>query len=247
MSKRPTVLVVDDEVDICQNLADILADQDYDVDIAENGAAALALAAAKPYDVALLDLRMPGMDGLSLYRQLRKVRPEVVAIIVTAYASDGTMREAIGSGAWQVLPKPVDLLRLLTLVGDAVRQPLVLVVDDDMALCDNLWELFRDWNLRVCVANTKEEALGRVRDREYEVVLVDLKLPGGDGRDIIESIRTLQPDSHSILITAYAESLLEPDGGPPRTPPDAICKKPFDLQMLRQTLARFLRQHRAEA
>src|SRR5947209_8540062 len=107
MSRQgPSILVVDDEVDTCRNLSDILTDLGYQVDTAHDGPSALELVRKRSYDVALLDLRMPGMDGLTLYREMRKVRAETVAIVVTAYASSATTEEALAAGAWQLLPKP---------------------------------------------------------------------------------------------------------------------------------------------
>src|SRR5579863_9328592 len=103
---NPTLLVVDDEVDTCRNLSDILTDLGYQVDTALDGFAALELVRKKRYDIALLDLKMPGMDGLTLYRELRKLCSSTVAIVVTAYASKATAEEALTAGAWQVLAKP---------------------------------------------------------------------------------------------------------------------------------------------
>src|SRR5215813_12518609 len=142
-STSPSILVVDDDPDICRNLSDILADLGYYVDTALGGQAALDLVRRRPYDVALLDLKMPDMDGLTLYREIKKLQAGVVAIVVSAYASGAITEEALTAGAWQVLPKPVDLSRLLCLVGEAVDQPLVLVVDDDTDLCQSLWDLLR--------------------------------------------------------------------------------------------------------
>ena len=84
----PSILVVDDEPDIRENLCDILTDLGYVVDTAGDGPSALHLVREKHYDVALLDLRMPGMDGLELYRRIKKIRAGTVAMIVTAYAAD---------------------------------------------------------------------------------------------------------------------------------------------------------------
>src|SRR5690349_11056145 len=97
----PQILVVDDEVDICHNLADILGDLGYRVDIAHEGKTALELVRQKQYDMALLDLRMPGMDGLTLYREIKKLSSRTVAIVVTAYANSATTEDALGSGVWQ--------------------------------------------------------------------------------------------------------------------------------------------------
>ena len=106
-----SILVVDDDVDTCRNLSDILTDMGYHVDTAHDGPTALGLARRRRYDVALLDFKMPGMDGLTLYRELRKLRAETVAIVVSAFAAKSTTAEALSAGAWQVLPKPIDFPR----------------------------------------------------------------------------------------------------------------------------------------
>src|SRR5262249_2136754 len=128
LAENASILVVDDEVDTCRNMSDILTDLGYQVDMAHDGPSALEKAPQKRYDVALLDLKMPGMDGLTLYRELKKIRAGTVAIVVTAYASSSTATEALAAGAWQVVAKPIDFPRLLALVDEALDQPLVMVV-----------------------------------------------------------------------------------------------------------------------
>src|SRR5262249_20767357 len=95
LPERARILIVDDDTDTCSNLCDILTDLGYQVDTAHDGFTALEMARARHYDVALLDLKMPGMDGLTLYRELRRVRADTVAIIVTAYAGSGVVEEAL--------------------------------------------------------------------------------------------------------------------------------------------------------
>src|SRR5262245_3151806 len=95
----PSVLVVDDEPDTCHNLTDILTDLGYRVDTAPDGPSALELVRKNPYDVALLDYKMPGMDGLTLYREIKRLRAGTVAIVVTAYAGGTTAEEALAAGA----------------------------------------------------------------------------------------------------------------------------------------------------
>ena len=116
MSGGTSILVVDDEADTCRNLSDILTDLGYQVDTALDGFAALELARKKVYDIALLDLKMPGMDGLTLYRELRKIAASTVAIVVTAYASKATSEEALAEGADAVCYKPFDVPRLLSVL-----------------------------------------------------------------------------------------------------------------------------------
>src|SRR5574337_855980 len=100
---QPRLLVVDDEVDTCANLSDILTDLGYQVDVAYDGLSALELVKQHAYDVALLDLKMPGMDGLELYRRLKQLQSGTVAIVVTAYASSSTANAALAAGAWKIV------------------------------------------------------------------------------------------------------------------------------------------------
>jgi CheY-like chemotaxis protein len=237
MSKAaPTILVVDDEVDTCRNLSDILTDLGYAVDMAHDGPAALELVRRQPYDVALLDLKMPGMDGLTLYREIKKLRADTVAIVVTAYSGSNTAEEALAAGAWQVLAKPIDFPKLLGLVDEALDQPLVMVVDDDPDLCANLWDILRERGYRVCLAHDEGEAAGQLKERAFKVVLIDMKLPRGDGTQVFRLVRSNNPQARTIVITGHRSEMdalvqkVRAEGA------DAVCYKPFEMPQLLETL-----------
>ena len=234
----PAILVVDDDVDTCQNLSDILTDLGCQVDVAHDGPAALALVREKHFDVALLDMKMPGMSGLELYREIKKLRADTVAIIVTAYASGGTAEQAQSAGVWQVLPKPVDLPRLLSLVGQALVQPLVLIVDDDPDLGASLWDVLREQHYRVAVAHDEREAAQQLRDRAYRVVLIDMKLPHGDGAAVFRLVRQANPEARTVVITGHRTELDQRVQQVLAEGADAVCYKPFDVPQLLTTLQR---------
>ncbi|HET6879737.1 MAG TPA: response regulator [Pirellulales bacterium] len=230
------ILVVDDEVDTCANLSDILTDLGFQVDVAYDGMSALALVKQNAYDVALLDLKMPGMDGLELYRRIKDVQSGTVAIVVTAYASSHTANDALAAGAWQILSKPVDLSRLLALVDEAVGQPLVLIVDDDHDLCQNLWDLFRERGYRVCLAHDPADAGERLRQRKHDVVLIDMKLPQGSGADVFRLVRQANPEARTVLVTGLRSEMEQLVEQTLAEGADAACYKPFDVPVLLQTL-----------
>jgi CheY-like chemotaxis protein len=238
MSKpqEPRVLVVDDEEDACSNLSDILTDLGYRVDWACDGATALELVRQKPYDVALLDLRMPGMDGVTLYREIKKLRPETMAIVVTAYASGATSEAALTAGAWKIVPKPVHLPTLLDLVDQVRGRPLILIVDDDHDLCENLGQILRERGYRVALAHDAAGAADQLRDSTFRIALIDLKLPGGGGDEVFRLVREANPGARTILITGCrpeADGLVErvlAEGA------DAALYKPFDVPRLLDTL-----------
>jgi DNA-binding NtrC family response regulator len=235
-SATPSILVVDDEVDTCRNLSDILTDLGYHVDVANDGFAALDLVRRNAYDVALLDLKMPGMDGLTLYREIKKLRGGTVTIIVSAYASAETTEEALAAGAWQVLAKPVDFTRLLKLVDEALGQPMVLVVDDDPDLCQNLWDLLRERNYRVSLAHDERTASAQLKDTAFSVVLIDMRLPDGDGSRVFHLVREVNPQARTVLITGHRSELDQLVQRVVQEGADAVCYKPFDVPRLLQTL-----------
>jgi CheY-like chemotaxis protein len=230
------ILVVDDDVDTCRNLCDILTDLGYRVEMAHDGPAALELVRSNTYDVALLDYKMPGMDGLTLYREIKRLRAGTVAIVVTAYAGGVTPEEVLGAGAWQLLPKPVDFGRLLKLVEEAVGQPLVLVVDDDHDLCSNLWDLFRERGLRVCVAHDESEVAAQLKDATFSAVLIDMKLPAGDGITVYRKVRQTNPEARTIVITGHRGEMDRQVQQILNEGADAVCYKPFDMPKLLNTL-----------
>jgi CheY-like chemotaxis protein len=235
-SNIPSILVVDDDVDTCRNLSDILTDLGYHVNIAHSGPEALELVRRHAYDIALLDLKMPGMDGLELYREIRKIRSETVAIIVTAYAGKGTAEQALTAGAWQVVPKPVDFPRLLGLMDKALGQPLVLVVDDDHDLCANLWDLLRERGYRVGLAHGSREAGQCLAAQEFTVVLIDMKLPDGNGSEVFRLVRHNRPQARTVVITGHGSETDRLVRQVLAEGADAVCYKPFDVPGLLSTL-----------
>jgi DNA-binding NtrC family response regulator len=164
-----------------------------------------------------------------------------VAIIVSAYTNATTRDEALGAGAWQVLAKPVDLPRLLGLVDEALGQPLVLVVDDDADLCATLWDLLHERNYRVAVAHDAREAAEQLRGGPYKVVLIDMRLPDGDGSDVFHAVRQADPAAHTVVITGHPAELCGLVERVLKEGADAVCYKPFDVAHLLATVERLTR------
>lgn len=245
IAENSSILVVDDDADICENMSDILTDMGYRVDVAHEGKMALTLVQGHRYDLALLDLKMPGMDGLTLYREIKQVQAGLAAVLVTAFAGGSTAEEALAAGASHVLPKPVDLPRLLHLIDEALEMPLVLVVDDDIGLCANLWDVLHDRGYRICIAHDGRQAVARVRDAT-RVVLIDLRLPDQDGADLFRQLRQVNPDVRTVLITGCRADE-EPSIQQLRVEGiDAICYKPFDMPALLDTIGQLAKPQRGE-
>jgi DNA-binding response OmpR family regulator len=176
-----------------------------------------------------LDLKLPGMSGLELYRAIKKQRAGTVALLVTAYAGPATAEEALSAGAWKVVPKPVDFPRLLGLVDEALGQPLVLIVDDDRDLCANLWDLLREHGFRVCLAHDGKDAAAQLKQSTFKVVLIDMKIPDGNGDTVFREVRAANPRARTILITGNRSETDELVARVLAEGADAVCYKPFHI------------------
>ncbi len=121
MKKKPLILIVDDEKNTRDGLARALR-RNYDVLLAENGPRALELLDENTVDVMLSDVRMPGLDGLTLMQRALAHSSQPVCILLTAYGTVETAVEAMKRGAYDFLTKPVNLDRLDLLVQRAIRE-----------------------------------------------------------------------------------------------------------------------------
>jgi two-component system response regulator (stage 0 sporulation protein F) len=115
-----TILIVDDEKDLCTILSDSLSQDHYRVVTAFNGKEALQLAKKEKPDLILLDIKMPGMDGIEVLRKIKKMKKEIVVIMFTAYGTLETARKAMKLSAYDYVTKPVDLFLLKSLVKEVL-------------------------------------------------------------------------------------------------------------------------------
>ena len=126
--------------------------------------------------------------------------------------------------------------KLLTLVDEAVGQPVVLIVDDDHDLCQTLWDLFHERGYRTCMAHDPTEAAMRLQRRSHDVVMIDMKLPQGSGADVFRLVRQANPEARTVLITGLRGEMEQLVEQTLNEGTDAACYKPFDVPALLETL-----------
>ncbi len=120
MSTRSKILLVEDDPAIVVTLCRVLADENYEVSVEKNGEDGLARGKAGEFDVVITDLKLPGLNGLELVRQLHAARPRLPILMMTAHGTTESAIEATQSGAYDYLVKPFEIPELLTLVAQAV-------------------------------------------------------------------------------------------------------------------------------
>ena len=119
---RPRVLVVDDEASIRDLLAKTLALAEYDVDVAPDGRSALERMRLYPYDLLIADLKMPGMDGLTVIREAKRYKADLPVIIITGFSTESSAIEAVNLGVAGYLTKPFRVPQVLTAAAKALGE-----------------------------------------------------------------------------------------------------------------------------
>jgi len=167
-----SVLVVDDEVASRESLVDVLKEEGYETAPAASSEEALALMDSSDFDLVITDLRMPGLDGIELLRRIRKLCPQTLVILVTAYASVETAIQALREGAHDYMIKP-------------------LVYDDVLAKVGRLLERRAlAWQIR----HLRSEVESRY---DFENLVGESKAM----RHIVEMIRKVAPTNSTVMIS----------------------------------------------
>lgn len=230
------VMIVDDNRELAENIAEILQEEGHVTHVAGSPDEALVHARKHEFDVAVIDVRMPGMDGVTLHSELARLRPCATFLLMTAYTRDERIEQALAAGVRTVLPKPVPVDELLGLLPASAGQVEVLVVEDDPDLGAALAEALAEHGYRARCASTLETARRFFEERPAQAVVADIRLPDGDGsafaREIIES-----SDVPVVLMTAFetdeAESIVRQYYGKR----GKLLTKPFSTESLLEALA----------
>lgn len=121
-TERPRVLVVDDEASIRDLLSKTLALAEYDVDVAQDGRSALDRLRIYPYDLLIADLKMPGVDGLSVIREAKRYKSDLPVIIITGFSTESSAIEAVNLGVAGYLTKPFRVPQVLAAAAKALGE-----------------------------------------------------------------------------------------------------------------------------
>ena len=137
---NPRILIVDDEVIVCESGERILVEEGYTVDIALSGKEALQKMREHPYDVVITDLKMPGIDGMEVLKTVRKEFADTLVIMITGYSTVETAVEAMKMGAFDYIPKPFTPDEVAVVVRKALEQKSLLL--ENVSLRQELQEKY---------------------------------------------------------------------------------------------------------
>ena len=233
MSKKLKILVVDDNEEFCQNVRDIVELRSYEVSIAYDGYQALEMVENNGFDVALMDVRMPVMDGVTTFRKIKQIAPQIPVVMVTAYAMEQLVGEVLREGAFGFLKKPLDFERLFGIFENAVyKGTLVLVVDGERELCNSLEQALGCRGHKVVAASDEYEAIDSVWESAFDVVLVDTESTDINRLDACQTIQDIRPEIVIIILNESGNDLNRPVKNMIEGRKFTCLEKPIDMEAL---------------
>ncbi len=235
MQEQARILIVDDDPSTVRTTAMILERKGYAVETAENGLEAVNMVEEQDYDVILMDIKMPEMNGVEAHRRIKAIRPETTVVMITAYAVEALIQQALDDGAYGILYKPLDIDKMVAIIEDAHAKrenALIMVVDDDPETCKTMRGILVEKGYRVLTASTGEQAIAMADENNCDVLFVDMKLPTINGLETYLAIRETNPKTVAIMMTAYRHEMDELIDLAMQKSASACFYKPLDMNAL---------------
>jgi CheY-like chemotaxis protein len=232
MKKR--IFIVDDDIDHAESLADMLEMRGHEVELAESGEEALARFAETDFDLVLMDVKLPGMNGVETFFAFRRLRPEAHVLMMTGFGVEQLIAQAIENGALGVLHKPFSAADLLEAIENVKPRGLVLVADDDVTFAQSLTTILSAAGYRVEVASTGQEAFEKSASRAIDCMILDMRMPVLSGLEVYLRLQEEGRHIPTILVTGFAA---DQDTQNLSLMTQGLLVKPFDPSALLRAIA----------
>ena len=206
MPRNGTILVVDDEEIMREILETLLVKEGYEVRLASNGAEALDIARAVPVDAAVVDVMMPGMDGLATLDEIKKIDEDIAVIMITAFASVETAIAAMKRGAFDYITKPFKNDEVLVVLRNAVERGQL--VAENRALKQNLQERYSRFGNIIGRSSRMRQVFDLIIQAAPSRSTILIGGESGTGKELVaRAIHSNSPRSPRAFITVNSGNL----------------------------------------
>jgi DNA-binding NtrC family response regulator len=243
-TKELRLLLVDDEVDFLNAAVKAMSRRGFEVEHAPNASAALELLSHHVFDVAVLDVKMPGINGIQLFKKIQSQWKNTAVIMLTGHANVQDAFSTSRDGVFDYIAKPCNFDELASLCHEAaqsgdhdkdspeqVDEPVdILIVDDERDITSTMKKVLSRRNMTVETASDGAEALTMIMKHVPHVIVLDLRMPGLPGLEVLRRVKRLHPDVEVILLTGHPTISLALQGV--RAGAFDFMVKPQDVDML---------------
>ena len=254
--KEIRLLLVDDEEEFVTSSSQALSRRGFTVSIALNGVTALDMVDKHEYDAVILDVRMPDIDGIEVFNQIHKTHPDLTVIILTGHSSYDDAFKTARDGVADYISKPIEMEELADRIREAVKKIRqsrkekqsnlgdgdleedirVMLIDDEVEFLQSMKKILQRRSMVVSTAERGEKALLLMKEKIVDIAVVDVKMPGMDGLEVLRQIKRDFPGVEVILLTGHPSVEAAMEGI--KLGANEYLKKPPDIEELVTTIRR---------
>ncbi len=204
MKRSLRILVVDDDADNANSLGELFEMEGHRPLVVHDGEAAIAAYLKEDFDVAFMDVMMPGKNGVESFLEIKRLKPSARVYMMTGYSVEQLLQQAIAGGAMGVFTKPVNLYQVLETVSGLGPSGIVLVAEDDPDFGPTLAQLINRNGYRCELVRNGRDAISRVVAGGADVLVLDLKMPLINGIDVYNTLKKQGRNVPTVIITGNA-------------------------------------------
>ena len=204
INKPARILVVDDDRGMRVTLEGIIEDEGYEVVAVADGYRAIEAARGSFFDLIFMDIKMPGINGVEAYREIKKASPYSIVVMMTGFAVENLVKQALQEGVYGVLYKPFSMEQIIDIIQGVLKTTGVLVVDDLESHRKTLRAILDETGYEVSEAEDGKHAIAIAEKKHYDIILMDVVMPGLNGLETFEAIRKIDVDVKVIFISGYS-------------------------------------------
>jgi two-component system, NtrC family, response regulator HydG len=195
------VLIIDDDIDHAESLADVIEMRGHEAHIANSGEEGIKEFRSADFGFVLLDVKLPGINGVETFRELKKIKPTAKVMMMTGFSVEQLVSQAVEGGALGVLHKPFAATAILELLSNIKERGRVLVADDDPDFVESIVRILEGGGYEVETAATGAEALTKLMGEDIDCLLLDLHLPVMSGAELYARLVEIGRTVPTVLVT----------------------------------------------
>lgn len=238
MTKPLRILVVDDNQDHADSMAELFALEGHAVTVAYSGEDAIAAYDRHVFDIAFMDVMMPGRNGVESFLEIKRAQPDVKVYMMTGYSIDQLLQQAIDNGALGVLGKPLDFNQVMRVIDAARPAGIVVIAQDDPGLGPTLQASLLSQGGTCALFGGGRDALARAAEGRMDVLILDHHLPLIDSIDVYARRRSARRAVPTVMLAACSDRHQAPFDALTDVEVTGILTKPFDFDVLLEKLDR---------
>jgi DNA-binding response OmpR family regulator len=232
--------VVDDDEDNAYSLAELFEMEGHQVKVVHDGEAAISSFRETRFDVAFMDVMMPGKNGVESFLEIKKHTPDARVYMMTGFSVEQLLQQAVENGAMGVISKPVDIGKVLSVLKDIKPGGIVLVAEDDPDFGPQLKTMIERAGHPCDLARDGKEALQRVMSGGIDILILDLKMPLINGVEVYSELKRAGRTVPTIIITGSGAEYRDTFEALQDVCVTGILNKPFDPKVLLERLDRLV-------